>query len=65
MQIFVANKGFVKVYPMNGVCKFPAALREFAKDVGAPEILVADPHKSQKSKEVNGFCKNWDNSAFA
>ena len=52
MQIFVSNKGFVKVYPMQGEVKFPTALREFSKDVGAPQILVTNPHKSQKSKEV-------------
>ncbi len=46
----------MKVYPMKAVSKFPSALREFAKDVGAPEILVADPHKCHKSKEVKDFC---------
>ena len=35
---------------------YPAALRQFAKDVGAPEILVCDPHPSQNSFEVKDFC---------
>ena len=43
MQIFVSDKGFVKVYPMNLQRDYPAALRQFAKDVGAPEILVCAP----------------------
>ena len=51
MQIFVSDKGFVKVYPMRYEKEFPSALREFAKDVVAPEILVADPHPS-KRREV-------------
>ncbi len=56
MQIFVSDKGIVKVYLMKFVRIFSSALREFAKDVGAPEILVTDPHKCQKSKEVQDFC---------
>ena len=35
---------------------YPEALRQFAKDVGAPEILVCDPHPSQESFEVKNFC---------
>lgn len=56
MQLFVSDKGFVKAYPMESVSQYPKALRAFAKDVGAPEILVADPHPNQKSKEVKDFC---------
>ncbi len=44
MQIFVSDKGFVKVYPMGGVGEFTAVLREFTKDVEMLKILVADPH---------------------
>ena len=56
MHIFISEKGFVKVYPMNLQRDYPAALRQFAKDFGAPEILVCDPHPSQKSFEVKYFC---------
>ena len=56
MQIFVSGKGFVKVYPMTYGSEFPVALREFLKDVGVPDILVADPHCSNESKEVKAFC---------
>ena len=56
MQLFVSDKGYVKVYPMTSVKEFPAALRMFAKEVGAPEVLVADPHMNQKSREVKDFC---------
>ena len=35
---------------------YPADLRQFAKDVAAPEILVCDPHTSHKSFEVKDFC---------
>ena len=56
MQIFVSDKGFVKVYPMKSLTEYPSVLRKFAKEVGAPYILVADPHKSHASKEVIDFC---------
>ena len=56
MQIFVSDKGFVKVYPMRKVSEYPAALKLFAKEVGAPGILVADPHPSNTSKTVKDFC---------
>ena len=55
MQIFVSDKGYVKVYPMKSLTKYPSALRQFAKEVGAPDILVANPHKSHASKEVMDF----------
>ena len=38
MQIFVSDKGFVKVYPMKNQRDYPQALRIFAKDVGAPRF---------------------------
>ena len=41
---------------MNLQREYPAALRQFAKDVGALEILVCDPHLSQKIFEVKDFC---------
>ena len=56
MQLYVSDKGFLKVYPMESERDFPKTLRMFAKDVGAPEILVADPHPVHKSKETRDFC---------
>ena len=48
MQIFVSEKGYVKVYPMSKVSEYPQALKQFAKDVGAPEVLIVDPHPVHK-----------------
>ena len=56
VQLFVSDKGFVYVALMKSLTEYPAALRQFAKEVGAPDILVADGHKSLKSHEVKGFC---------
>jgi hypothetical protein len=32
------------------------ALKQFAKEVGAPEVLVCDPHPAQVKREVHEFC---------
>jgi hypothetical protein len=52
MQIFVSDKGFVKVYGMTSQTDIPKAMKLFAKEVGAPNTFVCDPHPNQKSKEV-------------
>ena len=36
--------------------EFPLALKLFAKEVGVPEHLIADPACAQKSREVVDFC---------
>ena len=56
MQIFVSDKGYVFVVPMKSESEFPKALKMFAKEVGVPEMVVADSHKCHKSKEVKAFC---------
>lgn len=56
MQIFVSDKGFVKVYGMTSQTDIPKAMKLFAKEVGAPNTFVCDPHPNQKSKEVRAFC---------
>mgnify|MGYP003315357419 CR=1 FL=1 len=56
MQLFVSDKGYIAVYPMREVKDCIHALRLFAKEVGAPDVLVADPHPTQKKKEVKDFC---------
>ena len=58
MHIFVSDKGFFKFYPMKSLTEYPSALQQFGKEVGAPDIMVADPHKSHASKEVVDFCNN-------
>ena len=55
MQLFVSDKGFVKVYGMKSVAEFVNALKLFCKEVGAPKAMVVDPHRSQKSNEVKQF----------
>ena len=41
-QIFVLDNGFVAVYPMRLQSEYLLALKQFAKDVGVPKVLVCD-----------------------
>jgi hypothetical protein len=59
-QRFVLDKGFVALYPMKDQRSFLLALKQFAKDVGAPEVLVCDSHPPQKKRDVKEFLHtNW------
>ena len=55
MQLFVSNKGFVKVYGMESQTEFVNALKVFCKEVRTPKAVIVDPHRSQKSNEVKQF----------
>jgi hypothetical protein len=55
-QVFVSDKGFLAVYPMQKTANFEDALKLFCKEVGVPLTLVADPHPSQKSNSIRRFC---------
>ena len=55
-QLFVTDKGFVYVVPMRSRADVLAAVKQFAKEIGAPEALIADPAREQKSLELRKFC---------
>jgi hypothetical protein len=55
-QLFVSDKGYVAIYPMQHQQDYFLALKQFAKDVGAPDVLVCDPHPTQKQRKVKEFC---------
>ena len=55
MQLFVSDKGFVKVYGMKSESQFPDALKLFCKEVGAPNAIIVDPYSAQKSEKVKQF----------
>ena len=58
MELFVMDKGYVFLLPIHSASEFTNALQLFAKEVYVPMYLIADPHPSQKSKEVRqGFHK--------
>jgi hypothetical protein len=51
-QLFVSDKGFVVIYPMKKQADYFLALKQFAKDVSAPDVLVCDSHLAQTKREV-------------
>jgi hypothetical protein len=55
-QVFISDKGFVYFCPMKDQCSYFSALKQFAKEVGTPEVLVCDLHQTQKKREVKAFC---------
>ena len=57
MQIFVSDKGFVKVYGMKSLTEIPECIKLFAKEVGAPNVFVCDPQRNQTDKRVREFCQ--------
>ena len=55
IQLFVSDKGFVKVYGMQPQTEFIDALKLFCKEVGAPKAVVVDSHGTEKSRKVKRF----------
>ncbi len=43
-------------YPMKKQQEVYLAVKQFAKEGGAPEVLVCDPHPAQIKREVQEFC---------
>jgi len=46
----VTDKDYVAVYPMAKEAEYFLVLKEFSKDVGAPDVLVCDLAKTQKKR---------------
>jgi len=55
-QLFVTDKGFVYVVPMKRKGEVLQALKQFAKEIGAPDAIVADMSGEQMSDDVKKFC---------
>ena len=61
-QLFITDKGYVCVIPMKSELDDPKALRLFARRVSAPEAIICDSARAQKSTEVRQFYLNWNPS---
>ena len=55
MQLFVSNKGFVKVYGMKSEKEYINALKRLCKEVGAPKAFIFDSARTKKSNKVRQF----------
>ena len=54
-QLFVTNKGFVYVVPMKSKSEVLQALKQFAKEIGAPDAIISNAAREQKSKDLRKF----------
>ena len=57
-QRFVSDKGFIYVVPMKRKSEVLLAIKQFAKEIGAPDSFVADMSGEQMSSEVKKFCND-------
>ena len=55
MQLFVSDKGFVKVYGMRSEKYFLQAIKLFCKEVGGPTVFIVNPSVAQTNNEVRYF----------
>ena len=56
MQLFVSDKGFVKVYGIRSKAQSHQALRLFTKEVGVPNYSILYPSGEKISVVVCAFC---------
>ena len=57
-QLFVTGKEFIYVVPMKKKSEVLLAIKQFAKEIGAPDSFVADMSGEQMSSEVKKFCND-------
>ena len=55
-QLFVTDKGFLYVVPMRSKSEVLQAVKQFAKEIGAPEAIISDASKEQMSQPLKKFC---------
>jgi hypothetical protein len=55
-QLFVTDKAFIYVVPMMSKSEVLQAVKQFAKEIGAPEAIIVDPAGEQSSNALRQFC---------
>jgi hypothetical protein len=55
-QLFVTDKGFVYVVPMKSKSEVLHAVKQFAKEIGAPDAIISDAAGEQSSQKLRKFC---------
>ena len=55
-QLFAMDKGFVCVVPMKSKSLVSQAVKQFVKEIGAPEAFICDPSGEQRSDALRNFC---------
>ena len=54
-QLFVMDKGFIYVVPMKRKSEVMAAVKQFAKEIGAPDVIICDMAQEQVSADIQMF----------
>ena len=57
-QLFVSDKGFTYVVPMRSKAQVLQAVKQFTKEIGAPDAIVCDHSGEQSKSEVKTYCIN-------
>jgi hypothetical protein len=52
----VSDFDFLSLYPMQQESEYPLALKQFAKEAGALNVLVCDCSKTQNQRAVKLLC---------
>jgi hypothetical protein len=58
VQVFFSDKDYMTVIPMTKESEYLLALKQFAKEVGVPKVLVCNGSKTQNQREVKSFLTN-------
>jgi hypothetical protein len=58
VQLFVTDKGFVYVIPLKRKKEVMQAVKQFAKEIGAPDAIICDAAGEQTSQELRQFCND-------
>ena len=56
-QRFVTDKGFVYVVPIKSKAEGLQAVKQFAKEIGAPDAVICDMASEQTSPALKRFCQ--------
>jgi hypothetical protein len=64
-QLFVTDKGFVYVIPMKSKAEVLQAVKQFAKEIGAPDAIICDMAGEQTSHALKRFRQDISTSHIA
>ena len=55
-QLVVTDKGFIYVFPMQTKSEVLQAVKQFAKEIGAPDAIICDMSHEQTLRSLRKFC---------
>ena len=64
-QLFIMDNGFVYMVPIQQNLEVLQAIKQLAKEIGAPTAIIADMGGEQMSQEVRKFCNDIGTTLWA